>query len=59
MNKTTTDKRLTTKELRKILLDYTGGQLFNKSVKGMENYIRINFNTTEYAVKTLAKEFTR
>ena len=49
--------KLTTKELRTYLLNYTGGHLFKKTEKEMRKYIRFNFNCTEYTVRTLAKEF--
>lgn len=50
-------QKLTTKELRKLLNNYSGGQLFNKTEEQMRKYIRYNFICSEYTVRTLAKEF--
>lgn len=50
--------KLTTKELREILNNYTGGQLFNKTEAEMRKYIRTNFTCSEYTVRKLAKEFS-
>ena len=50
--------KLTTKELRRLLNEYTGGQLFNKTEAEMRKYIRTNFSCSEYTVRKLAKEFS-
>lgn len=52
-------ERITTRELRRILNNYTDGNCFNKTAREMRKYIRKNFNCSEYTVRTLAKEFSR
>lgn len=49
--------KLTTKELREILNDYTNGRGFNKTQREVRRYIRQNFYCSESTVYTLAKEF--
>jgi hypothetical protein len=49
--------KISTKELREILNDYTGGKPFNKTIREMKKYIRYNFICSEYTVEKLAREF--
>lgn len=52
-------QKISTKELRRILNEYTGGSVFNKTEKEMRFYIRQNFFCSEYTISVLAKEFCK